>query len=292
MKLLVTFAQRFTPRAGEIRIDPTVLAFTFVLSVLTGLIFGSIPALLGSASTPRRRCATAARPSPASQRLRRVLIVAQIGASFMLLIAAGLTLRSLMKVQNLDPGFRTEHLLTFRADMAFDRFPLTLQPAERLAKQGEYWRDFEQRLRALPGVASVGAGGTFPLNEAPPFNGRIVREAHPLRAGRAAAVRSTCASPRPTTSARCGQPLLAGRAFARGRRVDGDAGGDRQPVGGAPVLARRGSGRHAHRLGRQGSFITDRRRRRRRAPAARSRARRGGLRAAPSVAAARRRRGS
>ena len=211
MKLLVSFAQRFTPRASEIGIDPTVLAFTFLLSLLTGVIFGSIPAL-GQRADPAPALRDGTRTSPSSQRLRRVLIVAQIGASFMLLIAAGLMLRSLMRVQNLDPGFRTEHLLTFRADMAFDRFPLTLTPADRLAKQGEYWRALEQRLRALPGVASVGAGGTFPLNEAPPFNGKIVREAHPLPPGvQPPSIKVRIATPDYFRTLR--QPLLAGRVF-------------------------------------------------------------------------------
>jgi len=211
MKLLVSFAQRFTPRASEISIDPTVLAFTFLLSLLTGVIFGSIPAL-GQRVDPAPALRDGNRTSPSSQRLRRVLIVAQIGASFMLLIAAGLMLRSLMRVQNLDPGFRTEHLLTFRADMAFDRFPLTLKTADRLAKQGEYWRALEQRLRALPGVANVGAGGTFPLNEAPPFNGKIVREAHPVPPGvQPPSIKVRIATPDYFRTLR--QPLLAGRVF-------------------------------------------------------------------------------
>src|SRR5207302_1178160 len=101
------------------------------------------------------------RTSQSTQGLRSVLIVAQIGASFMLLIAAGLLLRSLMHIQNVNPGFRTEHVLTFRADMAFNRFPLTMPLAERAAKVAAYWADFERRIAALPGVTSVGGGSTF-----------------------------------------------------------------------------------------------------------------------------------
>ena len=65
-----------------------------------------------------------------------MLIVAQVSASFMLLIASGLTLRSLMNVQSVNPGIKTENLLTFRADMSFDKFPLTLPQPERVAKIG------------------------------------------------------------------------------------------------------------------------------------------------------------
>ena len=211
MKLLVTFAERFTPRAHEISIDLNVLAFTFGLSVLTGLVFGSIPGL-------SRRVDVAdalregSRTSLASQGLRRALIVAQISASFMLLIAAGLMLRSLMKVQGMNPGIRTEHLLTFRADMAFDKFPLTMPNAERRPKQGAYWASFEDRLRAIPGVSDVGAGGTFPLNETAPFSRNLIRESHPLPPGvQPPQVNIRVATPDYFRT--LGQSVLAGRAF-------------------------------------------------------------------------------
>jgi putative ABC transport system permease protein len=211
MKLLVTFAERFTPRAEEIGIDLNVLAFTFGLSVITGLIFGSIPACSQRIdAAPALR--DGSRTSQASQRLRRALIVGQIGASFMLLIAAGLMLRSLLNVQGINPGFRTEHLLTFRADLAFNKFPLSLPPTDRQAKQGEYWRGFADRLRALPGISSVGAGGTFPLNETPPGIGRLVRESHPLPPGvQPPPIDVRFATPEYFST--LGQPLLSGRVF-------------------------------------------------------------------------------
>jgi putative ABC transport system permease protein len=210
LKLLVTFAERFTPRAHEISIDPTVLAFTFGLSVLTGLVFGSIPGLSRRIDVAQA-LRDGGRTSQSSQGLRSALIVAQIGASFMLLIAAGLLLRSLMKIQNVNPGFRTEHVLTFRADMAFDRFPLT--SPETGPKVAAYWADFEQRVAALPGVTSVGGASTFPLNEQDPFNGTIERDAHPLSPG----VQPPKVSARVASTdyfRTLGQPLIAGRMFA------------------------------------------------------------------------------
>jgi predicted permease len=212
MRLLVSFAERYTPRAAEISIDLNVLAFTFVLALLTGLVFGSIPAFSQRVdSAPALR--DGSRTSHSSQRLRRVLIVAQIGASFMLLMAAGLMLRSLMNVQAINPGFRTEHLLTFRADMSFDKYPVSMPGTERQARFAQYWHSFEQRLHALPGVTSVGAGGTFPLNELPPGTGRLVREAHPLPPGvQPPPINVRFATPDYFQT--LGQPLLAGRAFA------------------------------------------------------------------------------
>jgi putative ABC transport system permease protein len=142
-----------------------------------------------------------------------VLIVAQIGASFMLLIAAGLMLRSLMKIQNLDPGFRTDHRLTFRADMAFDKFPLTLTRAERRSRIAAYWTDFESRLRTIPGVSRIGAGATFPLNERDPLPLGLVREFHPPPPGvQPPLVGANAASPEYFSA--LDQPLLSGRVFA------------------------------------------------------------------------------
>ena len=211
LQLLVTFAERFTARAHEIAIDPTVLTFTLGLSMLTGLVFGSIPAFA-------RRIDVApalqdgGRTTQSSQKLRSALIVAQISASFMLLIAAGLMLRSLMKIQSLDPGFRTEHRLTFRADMAFDKFPLTLPSAERRSRIGGYWAEFESRLRAIPGITRIGAGATFPLNELDPLPLGLVRESHPLPPGtQPPVVGFNAASPEYFSALE--QPVLAGRVF-------------------------------------------------------------------------------
>ena len=215
LKLLVTFAERFTPRAHEITIDSTVLAFTFALSVLTGLVFGSIPGLARRVDVAQA-LRDSGRASQSSRGLRSALIVAQISASFMLLIAAGLLLRSLMKIQNVNPGFRTEHMLTFRADMSFDRFPLSMPGPERGAKVAAYWTDFEQRLGGLPGVTGVGGSSTFPLNENDPFIGSntLERESHPLPTG----VQPPQVSPRlvsPDYFRTLGQPLIAGRVFTR-----------------------------------------------------------------------------
>ena len=217
LKLLVTFAERFTARANEIAIDLNVLLFTLAVSVLTGLIFGSIPAFSRRIDVaPALR--EGGRSSQSSQRVRSALIVAQVSASFMLLIAAGLTLRSLMQVQSVDPGFRTENLLTMRADMSFDKFPL--RAPDRAARMSAYWTEFEERLKALPGVLEVGGGGTFPLNENDPFPQGFEREFHPLPPG----------TPRPQVSFRFatpdyfktfGQPVVAGRSFTASDGFDG-----------------------------------------------------------------------
>ena len=216
LTLLVSFAERFTPRAHEISIDFTVLFFTLGVSILTGLVFGSIPAFARRSDVaPSLR--EGSRTTHASQPIRSALIVAQVSASFMLLIAAGLTLRSLMQVQNINPGFKTENLLTLRADMSFDKFPLGAP--DRRARMSAYWTEFEDKLKAIPGVIAVGGGGTFPLNENDPFPQGIEREFHPLPPD-ATPPQVSFRFATPDYFSTFGQPLVTGRAFTAADGLD------------------------------------------------------------------------
>ncbi len=119
--LLVTFASRFTPRAAGIAIDGWVLLFALGISVLTGMIFGLLPAVPG-----RRFLVESLRDggsdvtSSASRQLaRNALVVAQVAISFVLLISAGLMVRSLIHLNQVDPGFDPENVLTMRIDLNF-----------------------------------------------------------------------------------------------------------------------------------------------------------------------------
>jgi predicted permease len=173
--LLVHFAQRFTPRASEIAIDTPVLLFAIAVSLLVGVGLGLIPAMSG-----RRSLVSALQEgkgegsATAGGRLgvRNMLIVAQVAISFVLLAGAGLMLRTLWKLSNVDPGFRTERVLTSRLDLNFTRY-----------KTDEERRDFQvrllERLQSEPGVQSVALSGSFPLNERGPANGRFEIEGRP-----------------------------------------------------------------------------------------------------------------
>ena len=211
LKLVITFAEGLTSRGAEISLDTNVLLFTLITSVVTGLVFGSIPAFSGRIDVaPALR--DGSRTTHSSQGLRNALIVAQVAASFMLLIASGLTLRSLIKLQNINPGFRTDNLLTVRADMSFNRVPLNLPQQVRGQRMATYWSDYEQKLRAIPGILEVGGGGTFPLNEQPLFSVGFQPESHPLPPGvQPPQVDFFVATPDYFTV--LGQPIVAGRAF-------------------------------------------------------------------------------
>jgi putative ABC transport system permease protein len=206
LDLLVAYAQQFTPRATEIKMDMSVLAYTLVISVVTGLIFGSIPAINGSLSvSPALR--DGSRSTHNRQTIRNWLIVVQVAASFMLLIGAGLTIRSLIKLQQVDPGFRTDNILTMRIDLNFTKY--------RNERAAEFWQLVEERLKAVPGVVTAGGGGTFPLNDGGSPSGSILIKGRELPQS-AGGSRVDFLYATPDYFAAIGQPLVAGRNFTLG----------------------------------------------------------------------------
>ena len=126
-----------------------MLLFTLGVSMLTGIIAAVLPAVSRRIGT--RRAAMDAGPRTPSRRsdLRRALIVAEVAASFMLLIGAGLMVRSLVKLTGVDPGFRTDHVLTMQIDMNFTKYR---QIAERATTSSAFLRSF-RRLKASRGSA-------------------------------------------------------------------------------------------------------------------------------------------
>ena len=150
LKMLVGFAARFTPRAHEVRIDGPVLLFTLLVSVATGLLFGLLPALAPSLnagySVLHGSRATASR---GKQFLRAALVVAQVAVSFLLLIGAGLMIRSFLKLGAENPGFDPSHLLAMRIDAGFSRYMDN-------ASQRSLRETIARKVGAIGGVASVG----------------------------------------------------------------------------------------------------------------------------------------
>ena len=211
MELLISFARQFTPRAGEITLDRTVLLYTLGMSVCTGLIFGVIPALAGKLSSPSG-IREGARTTASRQGLRSALIVVQVAASFMLLIGAGLTIRSLLKLQQVDPGIQTDHVLTMRVDLNFTKYT-------RETARAAFWERFESALKDIPGVASAGGAGTFPLNERGPFSSSLTIAGRPALGESAAPVVNVRLAT-PDYFATLRQELLSGRAFLQSDTAD------------------------------------------------------------------------
>jgi predicted permease len=150
LKILVGFAARFTPRAYEVRIDGPVLLFTLLVSVATGLLFGLLPALAprlnAGYSVLHGSRATASR---GKQFLRASLVVAQVAVSFLLLIGAGLMIRSFLKLGAENPGFDPSHLLAMRIDAGFSR-------SMDNASQRSLRETIARKVGAIGGIASVG----------------------------------------------------------------------------------------------------------------------------------------
>lgn len=160
LRLLTGFAGRFTTRAAEVRMDGPVLLFTLLVSVGTGLVFGIAPVLttgnwLGTAFQQASSRGTASR---GRSRLRSALVVAQVTFSVILLAAAGLMVRSFVKMQEVRPGFVPERLITMRISPGMP--PYTMKTVRLLADR------ILDRIRAVPGVESAAMGSTFPFNPA------------------------------------------------------------------------------------------------------------------------------
>jgi putative ABC transport system permease protein len=212
LDLLVTFTARFTTRASEISIDGTVLAFTLAVSVGIGILFGMIPAFRSRTNLAADLNEGGSRSSAGtgSHRLRSLLVVAQVAVSLMLLIGAGLMVRSLIQLQQVDPGVNTERVLTMFVDLNWSKHPGT-----DLQTRRDFHHALLERVRALPGVISADLSQTFPLNSAGTFalnfqiEGRPIEEGQPLP-------RFDFRVAGPDYFRTVGIPLVQGRLFERG----------------------------------------------------------------------------
>ena len=139
----------------QIGINREVLAFSFLASVVSGAVFGLIPALQSSRSNPNEFLKEGERGSTANRgRTRSALAIAEVGLSLVLLVGAGLLVKSFARLMDVNPGFDPDHLLTFNLGL-----PSSTDPVRQLA----FYQQVVQRLQALPGVQAVGAVSRLPL---------------------------------------------------------------------------------------------------------------------------------
>jgi predicted permease len=144
---------------GAIRIDASVLAFTCVLSVLTGLLFGLAPAVLTSTSSLSRFLRSGGRelsPSAGRGHMRRALVVAEVALALVLLVGAGLLIKSFARLQGVDPGFRTDRIMTFKLSLPESGYP---EPFQRAG----FFRELLDEIARLPGVETSGAVSNLPM---------------------------------------------------------------------------------------------------------------------------------
>ncbi|HET7469290.1 MAG TPA: ABC transporter permease [Gemmatimonadales bacterium] len=222
VRLLIALAARYSPRAGEIRLDSVVLGFTLTLSVALALLLSFIAALPQEGTFGSWISAGVRRISGSlkKHRLQRGLVVAQVAVSVVLLAGAGLLTRTMMRLSAVDTGLRAEEILALDVPLlklggapsdASDpaAWMRHLLEADAAAKQ-EYER-MRLAIRALPGVSEAGLGSSMPLATSM-MSFEVKAEARALGVGEAAphaAVRT--ASPEYFRAS--GIPLLGGREF-------------------------------------------------------------------------------
>jgi putative ABC transport system permease protein len=159
---LVALSPDSLPRAREIGFDWRVLAFTGVIALATGIVFGLMPAIWG----PRVELTDALKEgsrgaTSGGGRLRKALVVAEVALSVMLLIGAGLMLRSFSQLRSVNPGFRTDHALTLRVSLPVPNGQITAADEDRFMS---FFDRALARLSQLPGVTAAGASNMIPLD--------------------------------------------------------------------------------------------------------------------------------
>jgi predicted permease len=148
--LLVGLSPGDIPRLDEARLDTRVLAFSVAVTLLTTLMFGLVPALHGSKPDLVATLKEGGqRGSSTTNRLRGALVVAEVALALVLLMGAGLMVRSFEQLQRVDPGFNPDSLLMVSIDLPGARYP---QPSQAT----EFFTQAEERVKALPGVVAVG----------------------------------------------------------------------------------------------------------------------------------------
>ena len=144
------------PRSREITLDWKVLAFTLGVSVLTGILFGLVPALQAGEVDVHETLKEAGRGTSAKHWLRSSLVIVEVATTMVLLIGAGLMIRSFYRLQNVNPGFSYDRLTSFTVALPQRKYVTEEQ-------RSTFFNSLLQNIRTLPGVQYVGAASGLPL---------------------------------------------------------------------------------------------------------------------------------
>ena len=160
VSVLATMAAPSFPRLAETQIDLAALAFTIVVALATGILFGLVPAFQsarGATQDVLKEGSPASTAGRGRLRLRRVLVAAEVALSLLLLVGAGLLIKSFMRLQGVDAGFDPTGVLTMRIVVPVARYS---QPDQVRS----FYREVLRRVSSLPGVTKVGANNGIPLS--------------------------------------------------------------------------------------------------------------------------------
>ena len=209
VQALVSLLPADFPRAHDIHVSGPVLGFTLAVSVLTGILFGLAPALQASRTDPKEGLQKSGRTSTASRsqgRLRNALVIAEVSLASVLLIGAGLMLRTFLNLIHLNPGFQQDHTLTASLSLPHAQYKTDEQTAQ-------FFDRLVTSLNALPGVVSAGAGSDLPWTGYDENNGGFTIEGHKPPPHQEFHARYHMATPGYFSA--MGIPLIEGRFFTQ-----------------------------------------------------------------------------
>ncbi|HWS87831.1 MAG TPA: ABC transporter permease [Pyrinomonadaceae bacterium] len=217
MEAIVKLSPATVPRLAETSIDARVFLFALGVSVLTGLVFGLAPALQASKTDLAEALKEGGRSGAAGarrNRLRSALVVAEVALSLVLLIGAGLLIKSFRQLVTTDPGYSPERVLAVLVALNTQKFK------DEESRAG-YYREAVARIGQLPGVESAGLTRLLPLGRSDIFNSFNIAGREPFPPGYGNAARSYTVSPEYFRV--LGVPLRRGRAFtaADGKNAPG-----------------------------------------------------------------------
>jgi putative ABC transport system permease protein len=222
LELLKQIGARTIPRLAEVNIDLVVLMVTAVTAVGTGILFGMIPAFASAKPELTEALKEGGRSSTTGARrnqVRNSLVVAEIALALVLLVGAGLLLKSYARVQNIDPGFDRRNILTAEVDLAETKYPQRgSDNYNHGAAMTNFWDEALRRVQQLPGVEAAACTIVLPLSGSNTDSSFSI-EGAPIRPN----------EPGPDEELRIvtadyfrvlKTPLLRGRFFAKGDNAD------------------------------------------------------------------------
>ena len=207
LSLLKSILPADTPRLSDVTLDWRVLLFAAALAILTGIISGTAPAFHASRTELTETLKAGSRGSthPAGQSLRRALVIGELGLAVLLVCGAGLLIQSLWTLSHVDPGFRSENVLTAR-----------VTPNESFCNEPSrcfsFYRDLVRQVRLLPGVTNAALINTLPLGGSVQKRSVNIENYLPATSSPAPLLWMNAVSPGYFQAMRI--PLLRGREFA------------------------------------------------------------------------------
>ena len=196
--LMVRFGPDSLPRILEVNLDMRVMLFTLIVSIATGVLFGILPALSSRAdlNSAMKQSSRGATESPARRRVQHGLIVGQVAIAVVLLVGAGLLLASFYRLQQVDGGYRADHVVSAEAFPNFTKYPNT-------AQQVQFYDAAVARMSSLPGVVSVAVTNAVPLSAITPGANPILIKGET----------DAASEHRPTADLNVSSPMYFGRMF-------------------------------------------------------------------------------